>query len=100
MAHPEGVTIEEVKCEVELQSLLNHTASRIISFIARSGKEISASTYKLICKWGFDGSSGHSRYKQTWQKSNVNDDSLFATSLVPLQMLDSISGKQKLNISL
>ncbi|XP_046384825.1 uncharacterized protein LOC124155152 [Ischnura elegans] len=93
VTYPEGITIEEEKCEVDLQSLLNHTASRIISFIVQSGKEISASTCKLICKWGFDGSSGHSRYKQTWQTSNVKDDSLFATSLVPLQLLDSASGE-------
>ncbi|KAF0307092.1 hypothetical protein FJT64_021505 [Amphibalanus amphitrite] len=37
----------------------------------------------LYCKWGMDGSSGHSQYKQA---SVRHDDQLFATTLVPLRL--------------
>lgn len=42
----------------------------------------------LISKWGFDGSSGQSEYKQSFQFSTANDDaSLFVTSLVPIKSI-------------
>jgi hypothetical protein len=46
----------------------------------------------LICSWGFDGSSGHSAYKQRYSDmsmSNINDENLFATTLIPLRLSTS-----------
>ena len=40
----------------------------------------------LICKWGFDGSSGQGEYKQKFSSTDTSDDSLFCTTLVPLQL--------------
>lgn len=46
--------------------------------------------FYLITKWGFDGSSGQSEYKQKFDNSAKSDASVFLSSLVPLQL---ISGK-------
>jgi len=46
----------------------------------------------LICSWGFDGSSGHSAYKQRYSDmsvSNTNDENIFATTLIPLRLSTS-----------
>lgn len=45
----------------------------------------------LACSWGFDGSSGHSSYKQRFQNcsnenSSTSDKNIFATTLIPLQL--------------
>lgn len=47
----------------------------------------------LISKWGFDGSSGYSSYKQIRQEYTPPraEESLFATSLVPLRLIDQQS---------
>jgi len=69
--------------EVPLQSLLNHTAERIVQLqkdIIIGSMEYSKTTELeaiLICSWGFDRSSGHSAYKQRYSDmsvSNTNDE--------------------------
>jgi hypothetical protein len=42
----------------------------------------------LNCKWGFDGSSGQSQYKQRFSSTeeNFSDSNLFSTTLVPLDL--------------
>lgn len=45
---------------------------------------------------GADGSSGFSMFKQISIDPNLNDSSLFATSLVPLQMFTVIEGVKKI----
>lgn len=43
----------------------------------------------LECKWGMDGSSGHSRYKQVFQtEEHGTDEFLFFIALVPLRLVD------------
>lgn len=97
--YPLEETITESSAEVELQSLLDHTTNRILE----SQKDVLESTENLnnltlIGKWGFDGSTGHSEYKQTFADSSILDDSsLFVTSYVPLQLicnLESIESTQ------
>lgn len=76
---------------MELQSLLNHTASRIME----SQKDVVIQTMAdnvsknliLIGKWGFDGSTGHSEYKQTFIDKGSDDSNMFVTSYVPLQLI-------------
>lgn len=86
--YPSGECITESSAEIELQSLLDHTTSRILE----SQKEILSNIdmskdFVLIEKWGFDGSTGHSEYKQTFSDSNIEDGSLFVTSYCPLQLI-------------
>jgi hypothetical protein len=41
---------------------------------------------KLTSKWGFDGSSAQSNYKQRSEMADFDDSSVFMTSLVPLKL--------------
>lgn len=43
---------------------------------------------ELLCSWGFDGSSGHSAYKQCYhgEETPATDENLFATTLSPLRL--------------
>ena len=55
---------------------------------------ISERNLLLILKYGFDGSSGHSAYKQKWNDDAVSDDqNVFVTSIVPLRLQNVLSGK-------
>ncbi|XP_026828955.1 uncharacterized protein LOC109611090 [Ooceraea biroi] len=92
----EAITICENVAEVSVQALLNHTVKRIVDLqteliLATLQKsdctEIEA---VFICSWGFDGSTGHSMYQQRYQDAeDANDESLFATTLIPLQLSTS-----------
>jgi len=95
----EDIFITEKKAEVSLQSLLNHTINRIVqlqkdviihNMMVTGVKETEA---VLMCSWGFDGSSGHSAYKQSYKSvtdnTNPKDQNLFVTTLIPLRLLTS-----------
>ena len=43
----------------------------------------------LVLRWGCDGSSGHSEYKQVYPDDMFSDGSLFLSCLVPLRIQDS-----------
>jgi len=68
-----------------LQSLLNHTSKRILQSLPKQLQNIST----LHCKWGFDGTSGFTMYKQLTVGAS-QDDTIFVTSLVPLRVVDNI----------
>lgn len=38
----------------------------------------------MITKWGFDGASSQSQYKQKFEDKDADDSSIFMTSLVPI----------------
>ncbi len=83
-------SVSESCTEVKLQALLNHTANRILllqeNVFATLPPEI-ANNLTLYCKWGCDGSSGQSVYKQKFSEDGKCDDNIFFTSMVPLQLL-------------
>lgn len=91
----ETISIHENVAAIAVQSLLNHTAKRIIDKQAavilqtlRKTDYMKINTV-LTCTWGFDGSTGHSAYQQRWQsKENMSDESLFATTVIPLRLVD------------
>lgn len=89
--YPSEITVTESSAEVALQNLLDHTANRILESQKNVLENISPQllgNMVLIGKWGFDGSTGHSEYKQKFLDSNIEDDSsLFVTSYVPLQLI-------------
>lgn len=91
--YPENIKVTESTAEVELQSLLDHTATRIVDFqkdVLDSIPAESMGNVMLIGKWGFDGSTGHSEYKQNFASSDVTSDgSLFVTSYVPLRLVST-----------
>jgi hypothetical protein len=82
---PSSISVTEISAEVELQDLLNVTTDSILKMV-----DIENTTnLKLICKWGFDGSSGHSIYKQKFtENSSQTDEFMFVIAFVPLKLVD------------
>lgn len=83
-----GIKVSDVIAEVPLQDLVDHTACRIVKLQKEVINNFSCTELTLIYKWGCDGSSGHSTYKQKFSSndSRKTDQYLFAICLVPLQL--------------
>ena len=85
----DSITVCETSAEISLQELLNHTVDRLLMvqkpFIDTLGKN-ELNNLCLYAKWGFDGSSGHSAYKQAFLNPEASDASVFITSIVPLRL--------------
>jgi hypothetical protein len=83
------IAIHESLVEVDLQALMDRTASRIIK--AQKKKVIGivlddiSKEFVLISKWDCDGSTGHSEYKQR-SLEDISDSDIFVTSVVPVQL--------------
>jgi hypothetical protein len=77
---------------LKVQDLLDHTAARILSIDAvyQNGQK----HLLLYSKWGCDGSSGQSQYKQKLPEESefISDANLFITSFVPIRLIDEESG--------
>lgn len=91
--YPADVIVTDNLAEVKIQSLLDHTASRIIEYSeSRDPTDLgNINNLRLIGKWGFDGSTGHSEYKQIFVDSDTIDASLLVTSYVPLKLVDMVT---------
>lgn len=76
---PDGIVASETFAEVPLQNILNITAKSLIHL-----NNITTKNIILECKWGFDGSSGHSIYKQKSNDPDLNEEFLFVVAFVPL----------------
>lgn len=88
--YPPNITISETSADVKLQSLLDHTSERILIVqkdVIEALHANTASNMRFIFKWGCDGSSGQSEYKQLFAEENQSDANVFLTSIVPLQLL-------------
>ena len=83
---PVGLQVTETGCRVPLASLLEHTARRLLEGKSAAELESLDSELTLVPKWGCDGSSGHSIYKQAFTGQGVSDESIFLTWMVPLQI--------------
>lgn len=105
----DSIIITETSAEVRLQALLDHTSQRLVLYLKQVLQTYDISNeLTLYCKWGCDGSSGHSNYKQRYvgngeQQSgseddeengnlqqqdpdNPSDSALYSICLVPLQL--------------
>ena len=98
------VRATETSAEVELQDMLDHTVQRLFAAeketllsvveAASNATDSIPSTSRgielsavLRCKWGFDGATGQSVYKQARTGSTYdNENSLFCTTFVPLRL--------------
>lgn len=86
----ENITVTDISAEVNLQALLDHTATRICSNVLKEvflRPDLLDLNYKLIYKWGCDGSSGHSLYKQTFADPESTDEYMFIMVLVPIRLV-------------
>lgn len=84
-----AIRFTESSAEVQLQALLDHTVDRILlvqNEVIRRLTQDNVRKMDLICKWGCDGSSGQSEYKQTFSDDSKSDAHVFFTSVVPLQL--------------
>ncbi|XP_028146043.1 uncharacterized protein LOC126891809 [Diabrotica virgifera virgifera] len=95
----EGQTVSESCAEILLQDLLDHTVKRIVELqkpVLRSLSTELLKNLKLLLKWGCDGSTGHSQYKQLFSDNSFGDGDLFLTSIVPLQLYAEQPGQDKI----
>ncbi|CAH1994756.1 unnamed protein product [Acanthoscelides obtectus] len=76
--------------EVDLQELLQKTAESILEIINFEERDC---RIKVICKWGFNGSSGHSQYKQKSSDLENTDEFLFFVAMTPLRLIDMETNK-------
>lgn len=105
MCYPpiESIKISETCGSVTLQALLDHTVKRIInlraSVVVNLENEV-LSNLTLICKWGCDGTSGQSAYKQklSGNDGTSTDTNIFFTSLVPLRLLHTAEDNKEIII--
>lgn len=82
-------TISETRVEVSLHQLIYLTIQRLclaLSTVLKHLTELGHYKFTLDIKWGCDGSSGHSNYKQRFSEVGVNDDFLILFSFVPLKL--------------
>lgn len=85
----EKITVTESSAEEDLQALLNHTKARLLLYqkdVLETFNKESSKSLILDGKWGFDGSTGQSEYKQNFSDSDAKDCDLFVTSYVPLRL--------------
>lgn len=83
--------ITESCAEVKLQALLDITTQRILKSQGSIIDSVSDKYFEklyLISKWGCDGSSQQSKYKQVFNSECDSDSSIFFTSVVPLQLVE------------
>lgn len=80
------IIINDTFALIKLQAILDLTVSRLLTICE---DKLSLNTnLKLICKWGFDGASNQSIYKQKFTNGDLNSDNyIFMTSFVPIQLI-------------
>lgn len=95
MCYPPKSSIEitNISAKIKLQDLLDHTTARILQIndIYKDG----LTHLNLYSKWGCDGSSGQSEYKQILPEESelISDANLFISSLVPLKLIEVNTNK-------
>lgn len=88
------IEITDIGVRIPLQSLLGHTVQRLIQTCDASAfANVNKIGLEMISKWGMDGASGQSAYKQIFKDNpgNCSDNSIFMLSMVPLR-IKSLTG--------
>lgn len=83
-----SITVTETIAEVNLQDLLNHTVTRLFTYLKENLSRLTEEereSLELIYKWGCDGSQ-QSQFKQKMQNEDSTDSNIFQSCLVPLQL--------------
>nr|XP_022901971.1 uncharacterized protein LOC111414763 [Onthophagus taurus] len=85
----EAFRVTETCAEVELQKLMDHTASRLISHLKDAVEPLNndeKQSLTLISKWGCDGSQ-QMQFKMKFENETESDSNIFQSSVVPLQLV-------------
>lgn len=88
-AIPRNVDYQEIYCKVPLQDLLDHTVERLFQSLQFSVEE--EKQLVMEAKYGFDGTNVQT-YKQKTVEKNHKFCDMFCTSMVPLRLIDKITG--------
>lgn len=89
-SYPKDLVVTDAKAEIRLESLLHHTAERLLLFLGLQSDD--RIELKMVVKYGFDGTNSSS-YKQRWTNGVGNDDHIFCATIVPLQLISDDNGK-------
>lgn len=95
MCYPLDIISTENSVVVKLQSLLDHTTSRLLSTLELENHFKTNQSLTLISKWGMDGSSGQKEYKQAF-RGEFSDSNLLLSCLVPIQLYTENEKKEKI----
>ena len=93
---PENLLISETCAEVKLQALIDNTGRRLVEVLLPVLKTLSPeenNSLLLRVKFGLDGTSDQSNYKQMFEGDTVDDSSIIITSMVPMQLIVQRSEK-------
>ena len=83
------IEVSETSTTIKLQDLLDHTAKRILKIenVKNNVLKKQRTVFELISKYGCDGSSGLTQYKQSFTDcDNLNCNSIFMSCLVPISL--------------
>ena len=89
LCYPNDITITETSAEISLQSLLEHTVTRLCEVqedVLKTLPDV-VSNIDIAIKWGCDGAQ-QSVYRQKFSNGQSTDESLFSISMVPIQIYD------------
>lgn len=83
LCYPNRFHVSDYSAHIHLQNMVNHIVTRIIESFSREFQfdftEEQDQKITAIYKWGCEGSSAHSTYRQGFvNENNISDDSLFA----------------------
>lgn len=98
LCYPDASSIEvnESGASIKLQALLDHTSKRLLQSFSDDEIAKLPTNLMLLSKYGCDGASGQSRYKQalkTDTKKSADGSKVFMSSMVPLRLVDERHSK-------
>nr|XP_022917793.1 uncharacterized protein LOC111427060 [Onthophagus taurus] len=79
----ESMNVTDTAAKIKIQALLDLTVSRLLKTCL---DKLQSTELVLISKWGFDGASSQSNYKQTFNDVDADDSFIFMSSCVPLKL--------------
>ncbi|GBO14644.1 hypothetical protein AVEN_207351-1 [Araneus ventricosus] len=90
LCYPHGISVTKTSAEITLQTVVDHTVSRIchIEFVTEKLRLSTNTTFEVIMKWGCDGSE-QTRYKQKFSEESFSDENLFSICVVSRQIHSS-----------
>lgn len=90
----ESYRVTETCVEIKLQSLMDHTATRLLTHIEEvlPLDEEERRSLLIMCKWGCDGAQ-QAQFKQKFECDSDSDANLFQSSFVPLRLICSTNDK-------
>lgn len=82
----DAILVTDTTAEVNLQDLVDLTAKRLCESQSEKIEDGKYKQLRLIYKWGCDGSSAQSKYKQILTEG-FSDEHLFSLNLVPIRLV-------------